>query len=107
LKNVGYAVLYNRRPVFLKVLAEGASITDIELSNVDPRRWAPGKTVEIHGTAKSPETLRRGSVRFALWMPDQAPELRARPEYSVRFANQDVWHTTAGYNLLTPEVPVR
>jgi len=107
LKNVGYAPLYNRRPAFLKILAAGASVADIELSDVDPCRWAPGQTVEIHGTARIPETLCAGSVRFALWMPDQAPGLRSRPEYSIRFANKDVWEATAGYNLLTGEVPVR
>jgi hypothetical protein len=107
LKNVGYAPLYKRRPVFLKILREGAFPADIELPDIDPRHWAPGKTVEIKGRAKVPEALKAPSGWFALWIPDQFPELRSRAEYSIRFANKDVWDAKAGCNNLTPLLPIR
>jgi hypothetical protein len=107
--------MYNRRPVVLRILAGGKPVADIELSDVDPRRWAPGKTVELKGTAPPLPPLGKGgmggvsadSVTIALWMPDQAAALRARPEYSVRFANQEVWDEAAGHNVLAKSVPVR
>lgn len=93
--------------LFLKVLANGESIADIALRDIDPRRWAPGETVQIEGKAKIPDSIKAGSVRFALWMPDQAPNLRTRSEYSIRFANREVWNEAQGFNLLGLSVPVR
>lgn len=107
LKNVGYAPMYNPRPVILRVLADGKPVADVELPDADPRRWAPAKSVELKGTAKLPTDVTADSVGIALWLPDQASDLRSRPEYSVRFANQNVWDPAAGHNVLAKRVPLR
>lgn len=98
LKNVGFGALYNPRPVFL-VLEGGGARHEVELTDVDPRRWAPGETstltlhVELPAGQSGPKSL-------ALWLPDAAASIASRPEYAVRFANASVWNDTTGTNVL-------
>jgi hypothetical protein len=47
-----------------------------------------------------------GTYKLALWLPDQATNLRSRPEYSVRFADQNMWDATAGYNVLSNAITI-
>jgi signal peptidase I len=39
-------------------------------------------------------------------LPDTAFSLNARPEYSIRFANDDVWENTSGFNRLNQTVDI-
>ena len=39
-------------------------------------------------------------------LPDASATLSTRPEYSVRFANTDVWEATTGYNKLNATLNV-
>ena len=46
-----------------------------------------------------------------LHLPDPSPRLRDRPEYAIRFANDQVWDAPTGFNQLNlmaqvaPSVP--
>ncbi|HYD97129.1 MAG TPA: hypothetical protein VEC01_17505, partial [Noviherbaspirillum sp.] len=33
-------------------------------------------------------------------LPDPAPSLRGRPDFSIRFANEDTWEAATGFNRL-------
>jgi len=35
-----------------------------------------------------------------LHLPDEYASIAARPEYSIRLANNDVWEANTGYNKL-------
>jgi hypothetical protein len=39
-------------------------------------------------------------------LPDTAFSLNGRPEYSIRFANDDVWENTSGFNQLNQTVEI-
>jgi hypothetical protein len=96
--NDGYAGIVKPRPVFV-VFDNGVSRYDIELKEVDVRTWLSGEnTLDI--AVKLPEDMAAAEYTVALWLPDHDEELRAHPEYSVRFANQGVWRENQGYNYL-------
>ncbi|MFC1762335.1 DUF4832 domain-containing protein [Planctomycetota bacterium] len=105
LSNDGYAGVVKPRPIYL-VFDNGTDRTNIELSNVDVRTWVSGPVVLSPQTVTLPSDMAPGTYRLALWLPDAAANLHARPAYSIRFANQDVWDTTKGYNVLSDSVTI-
>jgi hypothetical protein len=36
-----------------------------------------------------------------VWLPDDAAALRSNAAYSIRFANEGTWESSAGANVLT------
>jgi hypothetical protein len=105
LNNVGYAAMYRERPVYVVIAGTGTRHT-FRLPSVDPRRWEPGIEHVIRATVLLPESLPAGTYSLGLWLPDRAASLRERPEYAVRFANQNVWDAASGLNILTPDLEV-
>jgi hypothetical protein len=106
LENVGYAAMYRERP--FHVVIEGAGTRNtFHLPSVDPRRWEPGIGHVVRATVRLPDSLPAGSYSVSFWLPDRAVSLRDRPEYAVRFANQNVWDAAAGANILTTDLQVR
>ena len=107
LQNVGWAPLYNERPVFLRLFSGSTVVQDYELTEVDPRWWSPEEgLITISGTLTAPALISFATVGFALWMPDQDTGLRFRSEYSVHFANESVWDDFQGHNILADGIPV-
>ena len=47
-----------------------------------------------------------GAYRLSLWLPDKATNLRTDSRYSIRFANQNTWDATKGYNVLAATIQV-
>lgn len=107
LRNVGFAPMYNSRPVFLLLQdAAGNTLQEIPIASADPRRWLPGEhTIETSFTAALSQPLEE-TVNLALWLPDDAPAIRAQPAFSVRFANEGVWNAARGTNRLATSIPV-
>jgi len=107
LRNVGYASAYNPRPIYL-VLEEkaGGRKEIIQLSSqnnphsTDPRWWQSGQSISISEQVRLPSNLSSGTYNLYIWLPDAYQSLRDRPEYSIRFANNNVWQPNTGYNLL-------
>ena len=104
-RNVGFATLHNPRPVFV-VLDQGSTRYAAQLLSVDPRRWNPGAETTVTTRLRLPAGAPVGTYRLSLWMPDDAPGLRATPAYSVRFANAGTWDPGSGLNVLVPSLPV-
>jgi len=96
--NDGYAGIIRARPAFV-VLDDGKNRYDIALGDVDVRLWMPGENV-LDATFMLPSDMPKGIYTVALWLPDVAENLRGRPDYSVRFANPNVWDAQKGYNRL-------
>ncbi len=101
IENVGFAAMYNPRPVWL-VLSNGLSRYEIALTGqaFDPRRWLPGATIELNAQVPIPATMATGTYQLSLWLPDPHPDLRGDVRYAVRFANQGTWNAISGDNAL-------
>lgn len=102
--NVGYAAMFNQRPVFA-VLNNGATTYTTPL-NVDPRDWAAGTTSAVAANIAIPANLPTGRYTLSLWLPDQAASLRNNPLYAVRLANQLTWDAASGYNVIATDVVI-
>ena len=100
LNNDGYASIIKSRPVFL-VFDNGINRYNIELKDIDVRTWVSGPIVLSKQTVALPTDMEPGSYMLAMWLPDASASLQSRPEYSVRFANKEIWDAGKGYNLLT------
>jgi hypothetical protein len=95
LKNTGFASPLLPRPVYL-ILA-GQNETFSYPTHGDPRRWTPGE----HTLAVSlPADVPPGNYTLALWLPDASASLQTDPRYALRFANEGVWDTDHGWNVL-------
>jgi len=99
LDNIGWAAMFNARPVFLVLEGQGARYA-VQLSAVDARRWAAGQRSSVQARVRLPATAAEGSYRLAIWLPDAAEGLRSRPEYSVQFAHAGMWSAVGGDNGL-------
>jgi len=97
LDNVGWAALFNPRPV--QVVLDGpGGLLRVEVATLDPRRWLPG-TINLRVRVDLPSNLAAGDYTLGLALPDAAASLTDRSAYAVRFANEGVWQS-AGYNQL-------
>jgi len=102
IRNVGFAPMFNPRPVRI-VLADGKTRW-VATWKVDPRRWMPGTTSTASVRLRVPASAATGNAKVELWLPDAT--LGARTEYAVRLASKGVWDATLGTNVLTDALPI-
>lgn len=105
LNNDGYAGLVKYRPLYA-VFDNGINRYNIPLGNVDVRSWLSGAVNLSQQTLTLPADMRAGTYKLALWLPDADDGLKARPEYSVRFANTGTWDAAKGYNIIADSIAV-
>lgn len=72
----------------------------------DARMWMPETTKTVNIVGGVPANMPEGEYQVLLNLPDPAPSLYQRPEYSIRLANQDIWEDSTGYNSLLKSVIV-
>jgi Domain of unknown function (DUF4832)/Domain of unknown function (DUF4874) len=114
IKNVGWAAPYNARGLEL-VLRHKASGKAYRLNlfkerqrAYDPRFWLPEEgEIKVEINQALPADLGSGSYELLLNLPDPAPSLSARPEYSIRLANEGVWEPQTGFNALGATLEVK
>jgi hypothetical protein len=105
LKNAGFASMYNERRAYAVFRADGRRhVAPLEGKGTDPRRWWGGEETSFSATVRVP--AEPGAWRLSLWLPDAADALRDRPDYAVRFANEDLWDASTGENVLTKDFTV-
>jgi hypothetical protein len=97
-RNSGFASPVNARPVYLVVRNGDRTWTEKIAS--DPRGWEPGTTTTVRGVVSIPGGLPVGATTVSLWLPDAAADLRDRPAYAIRFANDGTWDAGTGENVL-------
>ena len=105
LSNDGYASVIKPRPIYL-VFDNGTNRYDLQLRDVDVRKWVSGEVSLSPQTATLPSEMPAGTYKLALWLPDYYPNLQARAEYSIRFANRGTWDAAKGYNVLFDSVTI-
>jgi hypothetical protein len=101
--NRGMAPLMNARPLYI-VLDDGAHAFAAELATDARPLFPPGETTPVDARLALPDGAPPGAYDLYLWLPDAAPALAARAEYSVRLANRGTWRAdgrNAGMNALT------
>ncbi|TYB66128.1 DUF4832 domain-containing protein [Nonomuraea sp. PA05] len=104
LRNEGYAAPFNPRGLELVLRNTSTGAVHRFPLSADPRRWAAGATSTITQTVSLPAALPAGSYALLLNLPD--PLLPARPEYSIRVANEGTWEPSTGLNNLRHTVTV-
>lgn len=115
-KNVGFASLYNPRRLELilrnqatkqvfRIVLNSGSLTPGN-QRYDPRFWQPGTTTKVTINRALPSTLPAGTYDVLVHLPDPSSSIRTRPEYAIRFANQNVWETMTGFNSLLQSLTV-
>lgn len=101
LVNDGFGTPYNPRGLEL-ILRNVANHQIVMRSNLlgitDPRRWLG--SISFTYTTGLPVALSTGSYQILLNLPDPMPSLYGRPEYSIQFANKNVWEPSTGFNIL-------
>jgi hypothetical protein len=106
LNNDGYAGIIKKRAIYL-VFDNGTNQYNVELTGIDVRKWVSGPATLSQRTVALPKNMAAGTYKLALWLPDAAANLQSRPEYAVRFANNNMWDDTKGYNLLTDDLIIK
>jgi hypothetical protein len=113
LKNVGYATPFNPRAlaVVLRNRDTGTRYTlpilQERSNTLDPRKWySESGEITVSAAPKVPADVPAGSYDVLLSLHDPMPSLSARPEYSIRFANKDVWEAATGLNRLVSGVSI-
>jgi Domain of unknown function (DUF4832)/Domain of unknown function (DUF4874) len=116
IKNVGFASPYNPRKLelilrnkttkqtFKLILHNGGLLPGSRM--YDPRFWQPGMTTKVSVNKVLPSTLPPGTYDVLLNLSDPSVNLRTRPEYSIRFANQNVWEASTGFNSLLQSLTI-
>ena len=99
LNNIGYASLYNPRPVALILRNTVDGKIRSFTFKTDPRFWFTGKIV-INGNFFLPADVPPGHYDLLLNLPDESHSLTSRPEYSIRLANENCWEEQTGFNKL-------
>ncbi|HET7087978.1 MAG TPA: DUF4832 domain-containing protein [Anaerolineae bacterium] len=105
LSNIGFAAMYNPRPIYI-VLQGVTNRYDIPVASIDPRRWEAGQDHSLAVTVDVPANIVPGTYKLGLWLPDAYASLQNSPAYAVRFANTSVWDALNGVNILTENLEV-
>ncbi len=101
IRNVGFATPFSPRTPVL-VLRNTATNAEYKVTlESDPRFWTSGGVVtEVDENLALPPNIVPGTYKLYLHLPDAAENLANRPEYSIRFANNNTWDAVKGYNDL-------
>jgi len=97
LKNTGFARAFAARNTYLLLKNNTTNFYYQFLLNTDFRRWVDTFSITQNIDVSS---LPDGNYTSYLKLPDASPSLSDRPEYSVRFANNNVWVSGDGINDL-------
>lgn len=99
-KNTGFAAPYNPRTAYivLRHTVSGQEFSFPLTTNV--RLWAAGTTQTVSQSLTLPATIPSGAYKMYLNLPDPAPAISTRAEYSIRVANEATWENATGYNDL-------
>lgn len=106
--NDGFGKVYNPRPIELILRhTETRSEHIIQLTD-DARAQLPlsGETRILTFNIRLPNGIATGAYDVFLRLPDPAPSLSRRPQYSIRFANVGTWEASTGYNALRMTIDV-
>lgn len=107
LKNQGFAVPFNKRKVYLVLKSNATNQVYPILMAANPRAWESPNEITLSEVLDLPSDLiRPANYKMYLYLPDNAASIAKRPEYAIRFANENVWEATTGYNNLNHTIAI-
>ena len=106
IENVGYASLYNPRPVKI-ILRNTATKKEFSITlKTNPQFWFSGLH-QVKEMLQLPANILPGTYQLFFFLPDQRSVLSKRPEYSLQLANENMWEESTGYNNLRHVVTIK
>ena len=108
MRNDGFACAINPRDVeVILSSSKGRYSMMMELGKGN-RLWlpGPGETKVLRISGQLPPDMTPDRYEIFLNLPDPAPSLRQRPEYSIRLANRNVWDAKTGYNSFNHSIAI-
>jgi hypothetical protein len=106
IRNDGFAPPFLPRELNVVLRNTGSNAVYVAKLPDDPRRFPPGASTAVTAKVCLPASLPPGSYALLLALADPVPGLHARPEYSIRLANQGTWEASTGYNNLNHTLAV-
>jgi hypothetical protein len=106
IENVGYASPYNARPAELIMRNQSTKKEFVFTIDTDVRKWFSGKNT-INTKIITDNTMPAGDYDLFLFLPDSAESLSQKPEYAIRFANENVWEEATGYNHINKTITIK
>lgn len=108
LSNVGFAAPINPRQLWFVLRHQDTQNEHrflLEGQNTNPQRWLAGETFDISASPML-SVLSQGTYSLYLHVADPSENNRIlnRPEFSVQFANTNIWESSTGYNNLNLSV---
>jgi len=104
--NRGFASPYNARSLeFILRSSDKGKIYRLK-TDADPRFWMSGDTVTVTVTGGILNDMPEGNYKLFAHLADPIEELHDRPEYSIQFANENVWEDSTGFNLLYDSIEI-
>ncbi len=97
--NQGFARPFKQRNLFLVMKNTTTNAITTYLINTDIRTWENQINISQNF---NPELS--GIFQLYLWMPDKESVLTSNTDYSIKFANNNIWEATTGYNDLQQSV---
>ncbi len=106
LENLGYASLYNPRPVKI-ILRNTKTKKEFTVTlKANPQFWFSG-VHQIKENLQLPKNITAGSYQLYLYLPDANVVLAGRAEYCVQLCNENMWEAATGYNKLQHIIKVK
>jgi hypothetical protein len=99
-KNVGFAGPFNERKAYIVLKNTTTNATHSIALEADPRTWLPSNNITINENLTLPAGVTPGSYKLYLHLPDLDASIANRPDYAIRFANENMWDSATGYNNL-------
>ncbi|HYJ63254.1 MAG TPA: DUF4832 domain-containing protein, partial [Parafilimonas sp.] len=103
--NVGYASPYNARPAELIMRNKSTNKEFVFTIDTDVRKWYSGNNI-INTKIITDNMMPAGDYDLFLFLPDASESLSQRPEYAIRFANENIWDAITGYNNLHSAIKI-
>lgn len=106
IENVGYASPYNARPVQLIMRNKNDKQEFVFTVDTDVRKWFTGSN-NVNIKLIINNNTSAGEYELFLFLPDAYESIAKRPEYAIRFANENNWDETTGYNSLNKTITIK
>lgn len=104
IENVGFAAPFNERKAYIVLKNTVSNEVFSILLESDPRDWRD--EVTINENLALPEDIIPGNYDMFIHLPDSYASIADRPEYAIRFANNNTWQSSTGYNRLNHKVEI-
>ena len=104
IKNSGFARPWYYRTPYIRLIKNNIIVAEIAINNFDLRDIEANETKTVTMVFDVPNNI-SGDVDLALWLPDSKIANHTNSQYSIRLANENIWHPEHGHNILATNIP--